>query len=67
MFEIKYFLDGIELKTGMKVKCSCCGSYGDIVDIYPIVIKNNKLYIQTPKKVLWEVDDCLTRVLEIIL
>jgi hypothetical protein len=66
MFEIKYFINGVELKTGMMVKCLCCGSYGDVEDIFPIVIKNNKLYIQTVKKELREVYGCLIDPLEIV-
>lgn len=66
MFEIKYFINGVELKTDMKVKCLYYGAYEDMEEVFPIIIKNNKLYIQTVKKELIEVHDYLMKPLEIV-
>lgn len=66
MFKIKYYFNGTELKDGMKAKLSISASYGDIEQIYPIQIKNNKLYYIINEKDTREIDDCFVKIMHIV-
>ena len=57
MFEIKYYLNGVELKNDMKLKCKMSAPLGYFTKVLPVVIKHNKLYVKWQENDLREVDN----------
>jgi hypothetical protein len=65
MYIIKYYIDDIEIKDGMSIKCLYDSVYGDVTLNATALIKNNKLYAKFADNDIQRVDDNFLKIISV--